>query len=107
MNGLLFKILILLLFCLLVCQDCKKEPDIKPLPNVKITVDPPSGTTTDIFSVKISRKGALSPEGQLFYRWDWNNDSIWDTKFSSGSLVKHRYFKPGNQVIRISETGSV
>jgi uncharacterized protein (TIGR02145 family) len=33
---------------------------------------------------------------QLKFRWDWNGDEIWDTGFSSTSLVKHAYYETGS-----------
>jgi len=101
MKYFVHRILILILITLLAGPGCRKDSEIKPLPDLTITADPPMGNTTDIFEIRVTPSVSQPPGGQFFYRWDWNNDGIWDTKFSSNNIEKHRYYQPGNQVIKI------
>lgn len=35
------------------------------------------------------------PSDALEVRWDWENDSTWDTSWSTGKTASHRYNSPG------------
>ena len=37
----------------------------------------------------------------LEYRWDWNNDGIWDTHFSSNKIIAHQYSSEGNKIVKL------
>jgi uncharacterized protein (TIGR02145 family) len=101
MNSFVHKILILILITLTAGYGCKKDSDNKILPDMTITATPAAGKTTDIFEIAAKPVTGQVADGQLFYRWDWNNDGIWDTRFSSNNIEKHRYYQAGNQVIKI------
>ena len=49
-----------------------------------------SGTTDD---------GSVA--GLLEFRWDWTDDGIFDTEFSSAMTARHRYFLPGTRTVRV------
>ena len=32
----------------------------------------------------------------LLYRWDWENDGLWDTNYSSNPIITHQFTQAGN-----------
>lgn len=75
---------------------CDKEPVIKTPPVAKFTVSPANGLTTTVFMFDATGSVSTNEEDtMLFIRWDWDNDSVWDTGFSRAKKFSYRYFKPG------------
>lgn len=76
---------------------CIKEQLPKTPPVAAFKIAPASGLTTQIFQFDASdSKATIAGDTILFIRWDWNNDSIWDTGFSRARKFTHRYYKPGS-----------
>ena len=78
------------------CPAC--ATNVAPVAN--FTYTPSSGDTSSIYLFD----GSLStdPEtGVLTYRWDINNDGVWDTGFSSSASLSHRFTLAGNKTIRL------
>jgi hypothetical protein len=40
-------------------------------------------------------RGRRAPEGVLEFRWDWENDGVWDTDWSEAAKASHRYLLYG------------
>jgi hypothetical protein len=41
--------------------------------------------------------GSSDPDGEIkYFRWDWNNDGIWDTNWLTSSTVKNSYWNKGS-----------
>ncbi len=95
------RLMLLILVFLSQVSGCKQDDGLRPLPDVAIVANPPSGNTTDVFEIQVTPVSGPGADQSYFYRWDWNNDGMWDTKFSSNNSEKHRYLLPGNQVIRV------
>jgi len=91
---------LVLLTILMVFAGCRKEKSGE-LPDMRILLKPETGTTTDIFEISADLVGDEKLGTDIFYRWDWNNDGIWDTQFSSGNLLSHRFRSAGNQVVTL------
>jgi len=86
---------------LILLAGCKKDVAPEKLPDIKLIPKPAKGLTTDIFEITAEPLGSV-PVGQtLFYRWDWNNDGVWDTPFSTAALAKHRFLQPGTCVVKM------
>lgn len=85
-------ICLLIFGCIISCDKTSKE---FPL-DVDFTLAPLDGQTTDTVIFKASYG---SETNDLFYRWDWNADSIWDTEFSSIKTIKKRFLTPGEYSI--------
>ena len=78
---------------------CEKEEKVITPPEASYVVSPENGKTTTTFSFNTS--GTTNPgmeNPQLFFRWDWDGDGIWDTHFSKNKEYSHRYFTPGSYV---------
>ena len=88
--------IILLLFTISLFTFCeKKEEPVEP-PLADFSVTPENGQTTTIF--RFSTAGSTNPgleKPDLFFRWDYDGDGIWDTHFSKSVNYQHRYFTPG------------
>ena len=44
---------------------------------------------------------ASSATSALQYRWDWENDGIWDTAFGSATTTSHQYLAAGSYTIKL------
>ncbi|MFA6128146.1 MAG: FISUMP domain-containing protein [Bacteroidales bacterium] len=88
-------LLILPLFIAGLTQ-CNKEEIIRTPPIAAFKLPIPNGLTTTIFQFDATESKATNIDDTiLFIRWDWDNDSIWDTGFSRSRKFTHRYYKPG------------
>lgn len=76
-----------------MCDNQNKEIPLPPLSAAEIS--PIKGLTTNTFTLDASTSEAQTSGEKLFYRWDWEGDSIWDAVFSSTPLILHRYLVPG------------
>ncbi|MDD4646509.1 MAG: hypothetical protein PHY99_11030, partial [Bacteroidales bacterium] len=68
---------------------------------MKFTSEPVSGTTTDVFKISGNPVNDAKADPEIFYRWDWNSDGIWDTPYSLSNQVNHRFMQAGNHVITV------
>ena len=69
-------------------------------PFVSFTVSPSSGGLETVFSVD----GASSfsrTETELMFRWDWEDDGVWDTEFSVDASAAHVYSSLGYKKIKL------
>lgn len=69
-------------------------------PAVLFTVSPLSGSPGTVFSVDAS--SSFSKSGtELIFRWDWEDDGVWDTPFSAEPSAAHAYGSLGYKDIRL------
>ncbi|MDH4123277.1 MAG: PKD domain-containing protein, partial [Thermoplasmata archaeon] len=71
-------------------------------PAVSFTVLPTTGDISTTFTFNAS--GSYDPDGpneSLQFRWDWNDDSSWDTSWSSNPATSHQYLQIGNYTVRL------
>ena len=77
---------------------------LAPLPpGALFTVSPQSGSFSTTFAVNAS----LSVDAQdrlsaLEVRWDWQDDGVWDTPWSTAKIAEHTYTSEGLQRIRMA-----
>ncbi len=94
-----FLILALLIAGLTQCVE-KETTQTPPVAAFKLA--PAAGLTTTIFQFDANESKATNTDDTiLFIRWDWDNDSIWDTGFSRSRKFEHRYYKPGSYTPRM------
>jgi len=94
------KVIILLLFC-----SCNLEKDdVSPV--AEFRVDPTYGFTTDSFSFDASYSNPGRQDDKTYYRWDWDNDGVWDGEYSRISLVHHRFYSPGSHLTKMEVINS-
>ena len=73
---------------------------INTAPTASFTVSPTSGTTAKTFTFDAG--GSTDNEdasSALRVRWDWNNDGIYDTNWSTNKIAYHRYTIAGTHTI--------
>jgi formylglycine-generating enzyme required for sulfatase activity len=64
------------------------------------TASPSRGEPGTVFSVDAS--ASFSGSGTtLTFRWDWEDDGVWDTAFSTETLAAHSYDSLGYKTIRL------
>jgi uncharacterized protein (TIGR02145 family) len=68
-------------------------------PKAEVVVNPLIGLTTTFFSMDGSLSKAGNPKDKIFFRWDWNGDGLWDTKYSSEPVSSHRFYSSGNHQV--------
>lgn len=79
-------------------------------PTASFTVDPSSGTTSTTFHVDASGSSdTQDPTSSLQVRWDWENDGIWDTSYSTTKTNLHQYPSTGTKTIKleVKDTGEL
>jgi len=71
-------------------------------PKAYFDISPESGTVENIFSFNASESfDAQNPAHLLQVRWDWNDDGIWDTQFSTRKIRYHIFDTPGIKNVKI------
>lgn len=65
-------------------------------PHAYFEIEPKIGTPGTIFYIDTGKSTDSQYKANLLdYRFDFNGDGIWDTKFTSIRLYKHRFKEPG------------
>ena len=122
-------IILLLLFC---CEEIPNKPERDNIfdPNAKFDSEPPvakisvsqdTGFINETY-FEFSAENSMEtehPNAVLYYKWDFNNDGIWDTELSSKKNIKVIYSDtdhsilnsitlngPGEQTIRLFVLGA-
>ena len=72
----------------------QKNIDIQP-PVALFNVFPKTGNTVTEFQFDGSETIIEGDDKELFYRWDWEGDSIWDLPFSINPKTTHQYTRKG------------
>lgn len=79
-------------------------------PQAYFTASPATGNVTTVFEVNASQSFDLEdPPHDIQMRWDWEDDGIWDTAWSTQRTAQHQYAEPGNYMIRLEvrDTGGL
>lgn len=79
-------------------------------PLALFTVTPDSGITTINFEFDGSPSVDAETPGMLLeVRWDWENDGVWDTDWSTTKLISHRFNTVGTHwvVIAVKDEGQL
>ena len=95
---------VLALIILIFNISCKKNPTspTNTAPTASFTVDPTSGTIDTIFTFDAS--GSRDNEDAtsvLQVRWDWENDGVWDTNYSTTKTATHQYNAPSTKTVTL------
>ena len=65
-------------------------------PMAKLTAFPSFGDSTLLFEFNAGEsEDDRSFSISLQYRWDFNEDGVWDTEFTKSSAITHRFIHPG------------
>ncbi|NIN65340.1 MAG: PKD domain-containing protein, partial [Anaerolineae bacterium] len=83
-------------------QSVAPTPSLNTPPLASFTVSPSAGNLTTTFTVDASLSSdAEDPSGALKVRWDWKDDGVWDTLWSTTKTAQHQYTEPDNYTIRL------
>ncbi len=85
-----------------------------PIPNrpptAHFTLSPIGGNVSTIFTVNASSSSDYEDSvADLVVRWDWEDDGIWDTTWSTTKTAQHQYSTPGDYTVRleVEDTGGL
>ena len=71
-------------------------------PKASFTVSPARGYPTTIFTFDASNSSdAETPSSELQVRWDWEDDGIWDTGWSTEKQICHQFASVGTYVVSL------
>lgn len=71
-------------------------------PTAVFIVKPEEGTTETVFEFNAtSSSDEESAEIKLQVRWDWENDGIWDTDYTTEKIINHTYSAAGSYTINM------
>lgn len=94
----LFSCFLLLNFLLISCE----EEDKNTVPVAAFTITPESGTNQTMFTFDASPStDNEDPPSSLLVRWDWENDGLFDTDFSTNKVLSYQYDLPGTYQITL------
>lgn len=78
------------------CLDCATNQP----PEASFSYSSDTDTTASVYTFDAS--ASQDPEAQtLYYRWDFNDDNIWDSAFSTSATITKKFSTPGNKLIRL------
>ena len=80
---------------------------IPPQAYFSVTPDTSSVNTIFYFCAAASASNLNTPSTELQFRWDWNNDGIWDTPYMPDTSIYHKYTDFGNFKIILEVKNSV
>ena len=95
-------ILVFTIITLLFTISCKSTPtdSVNNAPIASFTIDPTSGTNLTTFTFDASGSNDDEDETSvLMVRWDWNNDGVWDTDYSTTKTATHQFIEVGTYTI--------
>ncbi|MCK4367783.1 MAG: right-handed parallel beta-helix repeat-containing protein [Thermoplasmata archaeon] len=71
-------------------------------PLADFTIIPLQGNVSTIFEVDASSSADLEDSvTNLEVRWDWEDDGVWDTTWSTVKIAQHQYARPGKYTIHL------
>jgi hypothetical protein len=91
---------------LVLSTSCNRpDTDLSAPPQAVIAVSPDTLLTTTMVQFDCSKSLAGSDQDKVYYRWDWNNDGIWDEEYSSDPIFVHRFYSKAIVKHTYFETG--
>jgi len=71
-------------------------------PSAVFTISPGAGPVDTLFTFDATGSfDAEDPSASLEVRWDWENDGLWDTDFSTDQVTIHQYAVPGTRTVKL------
>ncbi len=100
---------------ILILFSCKTDPTSlgskeNTPPVAYFTTKPDSGDTSTIFEFDASKSvDNEDSTSSLVVRWDWENDGIWDTNFSTNKITSRQFQNEGTKSIalEVKDTGGL
>jgi formylglycine-generating enzyme required for sulfatase activity len=92
------------------CSDEGPGPEPNKAPTASFIVTPSSGTAETVFQFDASGcTDAEDAASALQVRWDWENDGVWDTGWTTTKTASHQYETTGSKTIKleVKDTGGL
>lgn len=81
---------------------CIKGDIINTPPTASFYITPESGPTSTVFTFDASYSSDVeTPIDRILFRWDWTNDGIWDTDYSSNPTMSYKYSNVGEYTVKL------
>jgi len=73
-----------------------------PKPRALFSVSPASGFIGTSFNLDASNsRDGQTPKALLQVRWDFENDGVWDTPYSTTKTASHQYLSPETKTVKL------
>ncbi|GAB4183337.1 MAG: hypothetical protein Kow00108_20390 [Calditrichia bacterium] len=98
------KIILIILFVILLqsCNNNSTNPDPNTPPQASFTFSPDTGDVFTIFTFDAtSCTDAEDDSDSLQVRWDFEDDGVWDTPFSTNKIVTHQFSTEGSYSVKM------
>lgn len=101
-NALLLGVIVLFMF-FLGCSDKSNPTESENSPPIaSLSVTPDTGSTATTFNFDASGcSDKEDPNSALQVHWDWENDGVWDTVYSTTKTATHHYSTQGTKTISL------
>lgn len=89
---------------------CVKPDPESAAPTACFAYTPRSGTVDTVFEFDAGCSSDRDdPVDSLGVRWDWEDDGVWDTEWTTTKVAVHQYDTPGEKTIRLQvrDTGGL
>lgn len=87
-------------FLVTLLSNCDPKDKIVYPPEANFYSSPTQGNTTTVFKFITSQStNPGTADTMMFFRWDWNNDGIWDTHFTRSRVLDHRFWIKGDYTV--------
>jgi uncharacterized protein (TIGR02145 family) len=91
-------------------NSCKEEAKENTPPNAVFSVIPSTGTVDTVFAFDASGcSDAEDPVSSLQVRWDWENNGVWDSDWSSDKTLFHQFDQQGDYTVamEVKDSGGI
>lgn len=79
------------------CSQCENNT----APKADFSYAPGAGTTLDNYLFDAAISMDAEDGAALMFRWDIDNDGVWDTDFSTTATLSHRFFIAGTHYVKV------
>ena len=93
-----YLIILFSVFILIFFLACEKETDNLPS-DIIFEIKPGDPSTTDEITFEIKQDDENNDIAGLFFQWDWDGDSVWDTEFSKVNVFRKRFYSSGEYLV--------
>lgn len=92
----------LFVFIMVIFSGCKKDSEENPaVPQANFIVSPEQGNTSTDFSFDASSSKSFCSPSDLLYRWDFDDDGIFETQFESECTVFFKFETEGEYSVKL------
>src|SRR2546426_9766670 len=77
-----------------------RAPANTPPHDLSIGVSPTTGNETIAFHFTATVHDDQDPDAVIQVRWDWQNDSVWDTGWATSKNATHVFGRAGSYLVR-------